>query len=158
MATIPSKARKRRPAGTRNDVLRRIKRNGVVALAGEPALIRIELIRGGLPALVIDDTAAILGIAKSALSEAAGIPVSTAGAKQRSGRPLSAEDSEKILRILRATRRAEEVFGDEEEGRAWITSPLTAFGGRRPLDYLDTQDGYELVTDELGRIAFGAPA
>ena len=115
------------------------------------------MVRTGLPALVLEETAAALGISKSALMKAAGIPVSTAGAQQRSGKPLSPEDSEKILRILRVARRAEEVFGDQDRGREWLTSDVPALG-RRPLDLLDTQDGYELVIDELGRIVFGAPA
>jgi putative toxin-antitoxin system antitoxin component (TIGR02293 family) len=138
--------------------MRRIKNRGVVELAAESPLKRIDLVRAGLPALVLDETAAALGIPKSSLIKAAGIPVSTAGAKQRAGRPLSPKDSEKILRVLRATKRAEEVFGDEQEGRAWITSSLPALGARRPLDLLDTQDGYELVIDELERVVFGAPA
>jgi putative toxin-antitoxin system antitoxin component (TIGR02293 family) len=139
------------------NITQRIKKEGVVALAADSPLKRIELVRGGLPALVLDETAAVLGVAKSALTKAAGIPVSTAGAQQRSGKPLSSEDSEKILRILRATRRAQEVFGDRDEGRAWLTGDVPALGGR-PLDLLDTQDGYELVMDELERIVFGAPA
>ena len=143
---------------TWKDIAKQIKERGVVALAAEPPLRRIDLVRAGLPALVLDETAAMLGIAKSALTKAAGIPVSTAGAQQRSGKPMSPEDSEKIMRVLRATRRAEKVFGDKHEGRAWLTGGTPALGGRRPLDLLDTQDGYELVMDELERILFGAPA
>jgi putative toxin-antitoxin system antitoxin component (TIGR02293 family) len=141
----------------RQGIARSIKKYGVVTLATESPLKRIDLVRAGLPAMVLDETAAVLGIAKSALIKAAGIPVSTAGAQQRSGKPLSAEHSEKILRVLRAMRRAEEVFG-EQEGRAWLTGDVPALAGRRPLDLLDTQDGYELVMNELERIVFGAPA
>jgi putative toxin-antitoxin system antitoxin component (TIGR02293 family) len=141
----------------RKGIARRIKKHGVVTLATESPLKRIDLVRAGLPTLVLDETAAVLGIAKSSLIKATGIPVSTAGAQQRSGKPLSAEHSEKILRVLRAMRRAEEIFG-EPEGRAWLTGDVPALGGRRPLDLLDTQDGYELVMNELERIVFGAPA
>jgi|SRR2546425_10980083 putative toxin-antitoxin system antitoxin component (TIGR02293 family) len=157
MDAISSRHKKSASGARRSDVLKRIKRSGVVALASESPLKRIEMVRTGLPALVLEETAAALGISKSALMKAAGIPVSTAGAQQRSGKPLSPEDSEKILRILRVARRAEEVFGDQDRGRAWLTSDVHALG-RRPLDLLDTQDGYELVIDELGRIVFGAPA
>lgn len=146
------------PAVLRRDITRRIKKHGVVTLAVESPLKRIDLVRAGLPALVLDQTAAVLRIAKSDLIKAAGIPVSTAGAQQRTGKPLSSQNSEKILRVLRAARRAEEVFGDEHEGRAWLTGGVPALGGRRPLDLLDTQDGYELVMDELERVVFGAPA
>ena len=157
MDAISSRHKKSASGARRSDVLKRIKRSGVVALASESPLKRIEMVRTGLPALVLEETAAALGISKSALMKAAGIPVSTAGAQQRSGKPLSPEDSEKILRILRVALRAEEVFGDQDRGRAWLTSDVHALG-RRPLDLLDTQDGYELVIDELGRIVFGAPA
>jgi putative toxin-antitoxin system antitoxin component (TIGR02293 family) len=142
----------------RRDIAKRIKKHGVVALAAESPLKRIDMVRAGLPALVLDETAAVLGIAKSALTKATGIPVSTAGAQQRSGKPLSPEHSEKIVRVLRATRRAEEVFGNEQEGRAWLIGNVPAFGGHPPLDLLDTHDGYELVMNELERIVFGAPA
>jgi putative toxin-antitoxin system antitoxin component (TIGR02293 family) len=158
MHAISSRSKKSASGAARGKLLKRIKRSGVVALASESPLKRIEMVRTGLPALVLEETAAALSISKSALMKAAGIPVSTAGAQQRSGKPLSPEDSEKILRILRAARRAEEVFGDQDRGRAWLTSDVHALGGRRPLDLLDTQDGYELVIDELGRIVFGAPA
>jgi putative toxin-antitoxin system antitoxin component (TIGR02293 family) len=157
MDAISSRRKKRASGARRSEVLKRIKRSGVIALASESPLKRIEMVRTGLPALVLEETAAALGISKSALMKAAGIPVSTAGAQQRTGKPLSPEDSEKILRILRVARRAEEVFGDQDRGREWLTSDVPALG-RRPLDLLDTQDGYELVIDELGRIVFGAPA
>lgn len=137
--------------------MRHVKRGEVTALAAEPPLKRIDAVRAGLPAAVLDETAAVLGIPKSALTKAAGIPVSTAGAQQRSGRPLSVDDSERILRILRAVKRAEEVFGNKQEGRSWLTADVAALNGR-PLDLLDTQDGFELVVAELERIIFGAPA
>ena len=142
----------------RQGIEKRIKKQGVVVLAAESPLKRIDLVRAGLPAIVLDETAAALGIPKSALIKAAGIPVSTAGAQLRSGKPLSSEHSEKILRVLRTMKRSEEVFGDKQEGRAWLTGDVPALGGRRPLDLLDTQDGYELVMNELERIVFGAPA
>src|SRR5437870_9806012 len=133
MDAISSRHKKSASGARRSDVLKRIKRSGVVALASESPSKRIEMVRTGLPALVLEEAAAALGISKSALMKAAGIPVSTAGAQQRSGKPLSPEDSEKVLRILRAARRAEEVFGDQDRGRAWLTSDVHALG-RRPLD------------------------
>jgi len=154
----PPDARRAASTALRKDTMKRVKERGVVMLAAEPPLRRIDRVRAGLPAQVLDETATVLGIAKSALMKAAGIAQSTAGAQRRSGKPLSPEDSEKIMRVLRVTRRAEEVFGDKREGRAWLTGEAPALGGRRPLDLLDTHDGYELVMDELERIVFGAPA
>ena len=154
MDTTYSRARRL----VRRDPLKRINRHSVDGIAAESPFRRIERVRAGLPASVLDETAAILGIAKSVLIKAAGIPVSTAGAQKRSLKPLSPDHSERILRVIRATRRAEEVFGDPQEGRAWLIDGIPALGGHRPLDLLDTQDGYELVIDELERIVFGAPA
>jgi putative toxin-antitoxin system antitoxin component (TIGR02293 family) len=145
------------PDDLRRDVARRMRERGVLTLAAEPPLRRIDLVGAGLPAAALEQTAELLGVPKAALMKAAGIPVSTAGAQARAGKPLSPEASEKVLRIVRAAQRAQDVFGDAAEGRAWLTEVVPGLGDRRPLDLLATQDGYEIVMDELGRIVFGAP-
>ena len=75
--------RKRKPALASLDAFARMceahQNSGVVALARGFPLKRIDLVRAGLPARMLDETAAVLGIAKSALTKAAVIPVSTAG-------------------------------------------------------------------------------
>ena len=38
----------------------------------------------------------------------------------------------------------------------WLSEPLPALGGARPLDFMDTMEGQALVSDTLARVQSGA--
>nr|WP_229264645.1 MbcA/ParS/Xre antitoxin family protein [Duganella sp. 1411] len=44
---------------------------------------------------------------------------------------------------------------DEPSAQRWITQENRSLGGEAPLSLLDTEAGYELVLDTLGRIEYG---
>ena len=50
------------------------------------------------------------------------------------------------------------VFEDENAAREWINRDNRSLGGESPLSLLDTEAGYELVLDTLGRIEYGVVA
>jgi putative toxin-antitoxin system antitoxin component (TIGR02293 family) len=126
-------------------------------LAEEP-MRRIDLVRKGLPASSVQAAADYLAMSQKDLLTAIRIPVSTLTLRIRSRKPLSPEESDKLIRLAEAMKRAIAVFGDEAEGKAWLIEPIVSLGDRRPVDLLDTQDGFDLVIRTLGRIQFGAPA
>jgi len=68
---------------------------------------------------------------------------------------LTPEESDRLARLARVTRRAIDALGDEARARGWLMRPNRALGGRPPLELLGTDGGAELVSDELGRIEFG---
>lgn len=68
---------------------------------------------------------------------------------------LSVEESDRLARVARVTRRAVEAFGDETQAREWLQRPNRALRGAKPLELLRTDGGAELVCDELGRIEYG---
>jgi putative toxin-antitoxin system antitoxin component (TIGR02293 family) len=68
---------------------------------------------------------------------------------------LNLDESDRIARIARVTRRAVEAFGDKGQAREWIKRPNRTFQGFAPLGLLSTDAGAALVTDELGRIEYG---
>jgi putative toxin-antitoxin system antitoxin component (TIGR02293 family) len=47
---------------------------------------------------------------------------------------------------------------DEASAKAWLMQENRSLGGEAPLALLDTQVGYELVLDILGRIEYGIAA
>lgn len=57
------------------------------------------------------------------------------------------------------TRRLEaqalEVFSNKEKAARWMLEPNPALGGKRPLDLVNTDEGYEIVSDVLIRIESG---
>jgi putative toxin-antitoxin system antitoxin component (TIGR02293 family) len=68
---------------------------------------------------------------------------------------LTAEESDRLARVARVTRRAVDALGDAGQAKQWLRRPSRALGGVAPLDLLGTDAGAELVTDELGRIEYG---
>ncbi len=69
-------------------------------------------------------------------------------------KPLSASESDRVLRIARVAERAEKVFEDPDKARRWLSSPHSLLG-RAPLELLSTDAGARAVEDELVRIDFG---
>jgi putative toxin-antitoxin system antitoxin component (TIGR02293 family) len=118
----------------------------------------IELIRRGLPAEAIDYVAGLLSLSRAGLLEAIKIPLSTIERRLRTGEALSAEESDRVSRVAKVVRRAVEVFGDDEQGKAWMIDTISSLGGKTPLSLLDTMEGYELVMATLYRIEYGVYA
>jgi putative toxin-antitoxin system antitoxin component (TIGR02293 family) len=75
--------------------------------------------------------------------------------RRREQGALSADESDRIVRIARVAQRAVEAFGDKMQAREWIKRPNRALRGFAPLGLLSTDAGATLVTEELGRIEYG---
>jgi putative toxin-antitoxin system antitoxin component (TIGR02293 family) len=127
-------------------------------LLSVPSVDRIALVRKGLPASSVKAAADYLAMSQKDLLGAIRIPVSTMTLRTRNRKPLSPEESDKLVRLAEVIKRAIAVFGDEAEGKAWLNDSVGSLGNQRPVDLLDTQDGFDLVMRTLGGIQFGAPA
>lgn len=68
---------------------------------------------------------------------------------------LSGDISERVLFLARILVKGTEVFGSEENMRAWIRTPIYALGNQSPLSIMDTLSGMHMVLDTLGRIEHG---
>lgn len=68
---------------------------------------------------------------------------------------LTSEESDRLARVARVTRRAVEAFGDEAQALGWLRRANRTLAGSAPLELLGTDAGAELVADELGRIEYG---
>jgi putative toxin-antitoxin system antitoxin component (TIGR02293 family) len=76
-------------------------------------------------------------------------------AKRYSSMILSASEQDRLYRTEKVLTRALAVLEDEESAKAWIVRGNRSLGGEAPLSLLDTEVGYELVLDTLGRIEYG---
>ena len=65
--------------------------------------------------------------------------------------------ADKVARVHDVLGRAAEVLGSRAAGRAWVTRPTPALGGKTPLSLLDTSLGWAEVKQVLGRIEHGVP-
>lgn len=68
---------------------------------------------------------------------------------------LSSAKQDRIYRAQKVWTRALGVLEDEQSAKHWITQDNRSLGGKAPLSLLDTEAGYELVLDTLGRIEHG---
>jgi putative toxin-antitoxin system antitoxin component (TIGR02293 family) len=68
---------------------------------------------------------------------------------------LTSEESDRLARVARVTRRAVDAFGDEAQALEWLRRTNRTLGGSPPLELLGTDAGAELVADEIGRIEYG---
>jgi len=113
----------------------------------------IDAIHEGLPVESVEVVSKRVGIsAYGEASKVLHIPARTLARRQASGGRLAPIESERVVRLARIARRAEEVLEDVEKSRIWLREPNRALGRERPLDLLDTDLGMSLVEDVLDRI------
>ncbi len=61
---------------------------------------------------------------------------------EASGQLLSSEEADKVVRVARATARAQQVFaGQPAYAAAWLREPKFSLGYRTPLQLLATESG-----------------
>ncbi|MEQ8926701.1 MAG: DUF2384 domain-containing protein [Fulvivirga sp.] len=68
---------------------------------------------------------------------------------------LSPVVSDRVLQIAALYQFGSEVIGSIESLRKWMSSPLIALGGKKPLDFINNDTGISIVRDLLGRIEHG---
>lgn len=122
----------------------------VSAIAALPPLQQIESIRAGIAAQMFDQIALALGVGKEALARTLNINPQTL--RKRKSRVLSPDEAEKSLRVARVFASATEILGGEDDARYWLNQNIPALGGKRPLDFLDTDVGTQQVTNLLNCI------
>lgn len=66
--------------------------------------------------------------------------------------------SERALYIARLFKSGIDLFGSKEKFHSWLNSENTVMGNEKPVSYLDTFSGIQLVMDELNAIEYGFSA
>lgn len=68
---------------------------------------------------------------------------------------LSKDVSDRALHLQRLYERGAEVFGTLDNFKGWMKSKILIFNNEKPISFLDTIFGFELLEKELGRIEYG---
>jgi len=128
---------------------------------------RIRQARNGIPAVEAKEILSDLAVPLGRIYEVVRIPVSTLNRKAKDAKRLSADESERILGLARLVGQAQTMVEESGDPRGfdarawtarWLSEPLPALGGARPIDLMDTMEGQGLVSDTLARIQSGAYA
>jgi putative toxin-antitoxin system antitoxin component (TIGR02293 family) len=117
----------------------------IFTLAKRPYQELIPIIRQGLPAHTFSDVAHSLNIPISILASNLHVRIGMVIRRQSSGKPLSLEDSEKVIRIARIRNLAHNIFISDDAIGNWLTQPSPALDGIPPLDWLETEIGTRRV-------------
>lgn len=71
---------------------------------------------------------------------------------------LSPAESERTERLARVIALSEEVWGNEDESRRFLSAPHPELGGKTPLDAALTEIGARQAEELMARILYGLPA
>lgn len=123
-------------------------------LRGGPLEV-IAMMRKGSPARSIPKVAAKVGVSQDEFLDLLRLPKSTLKGRISANGKLSPAEQDRVYRVERVLERALEVLEDEAAAKTWLNQQNRSLGGELPLALLDTEVGYELVLDTLGRIQYG---
>lgn len=106
--------------------------------------------------------ASLRGLAQAGLTEQEieqfVIPQRTRRHRAEKKQPLTVEESDRAVRLLRIQTVAEETFGDVDKANVWLRRPLAELHKEAPLAVAQTEAGARVVETVLGKIAWGAAA
>lgn len=107
----------------------------------KPGADPVSMIRKGLPASLLADSAALLDLPDARMRSFAGLSVHAAKALSARNGTLDAAASERMWRLAELMLLARRAFGNDDAAAAWMRSPHPVFGHAAPLDWLDTEPG-----------------
>ena len=114
----------------------------------------VEVVSRGLPTLAVD---AVVHSGILSADEADRLIISRQALVDRNSRglPLTADESDRLVRVARVNAIATEQFGNAEKAARWLRKPNRVLDGRVPLELLQTGEGARLVEETIMRIAHG---
>jgi putative toxin-antitoxin system antitoxin component (TIGR02293 family) len=105
---------------------------------------------------------ALKGLAEAGLSqqeiERFVIPQRTRRHRADKKQPLTIEESDRAVRLLRIQTVAEDTFASKEKANIWLRRPLAELNGETPLDIAQTEAGARVIETVLAKIAWGGAA
>ena len=83
------------------------------------------------------------------------IPFRTLQHRRSRREKLTIEESDRVVRVIRALSLAGSVYGGHERALAWLRKPHPRLDGRTPLSLLKTDTGARIVEELLIQIDEG---
>lgn len=127
--------------------------------AGLPAERGIELthfLRQGLSIEVLDNIQEWSGMSKTELLRISGINERNVSRRKSAGKPLNADESERVARLVRVLDAAVRLFnGDITAANDWLNHTVKGLGHIRPIELIATESGALEVIDLIGRLEHG---
>lgn len=116
---------------------------------------KATIARSGVSTPFVADLMDSLGLNKLETAQLIGVSLKTLDRHFQSGRLFKGLQSDRILELAGLYSQGVETFGAKEKFLKWLKSTSPALGNTMPKEWLDTQQGIQAVSDELGRIRHG---
>lgn len=113
----------------------------------------LEIVERRLPTSSIHRLLA-LGITRAEV-DASVIPLRTLQHRRSRREKLTINESDRVLRMMRALSQAEAVYGSRERALAWLRKSNPRLDNRPPLELLNTDSGTRIVEELLIQIDEG---
>lgn len=131
--------------------------NSVLDLPARPVTAQIAAIEQGLPASTLGRIARQLGVPKLSIIKSLRLAQRTVTARERARERFTAEESERLLRVLRVHRIAREAFSTDAAVAEWLNAPDRSLGMKTPLEMLATGLGAAKVENLAQAMVHGVP-
>ncbi|MGH9586040.1 MAG: antitoxin Xre/MbcA/ParS toxin-binding domain-containing protein [Acidobacteriaceae bacterium] len=95
-----------------------------------------------------------LGLERAEIDEVV-IPTRTLQHRRSRREKLTLEESDRVLRVIRALSSAEAIYGSRERALEWMRKPHPRLQARTPLSLLKTDTGSRMVEELLIQIDEG---
>ena len=113
------------------------------------------LTREGLPVGTLTLLAQELDVERKTVAHVIGISDRTLSRRIAKDERLSAQESDRMVRLARVFALATDTLGTAQKASLWLQSPNNVLEGQTPFSLLDTDAGVRSVETVLGRIAWG---
>jgi putative toxin-antitoxin system antitoxin component (TIGR02293 family) len=115
---------------------------------------QISRIEAGLSFRAVQTLQKALDVPLEKLAILLGMSRATLHRRKIDGR-IARQESEKLVRYQRLLARAQDLFGDVDSAREWLSHKQSGLGGAVPLEFAKTEIGAREVENLLGRIEYG---
>lgn len=95
------------------------------------------------------------GLQKQMLAALLGLDPRTIDNYRKQGRSFAALEGELLLKLDCLFDFGIDTFEGKEAFKGWLSSPATALNHKKPMDFLNTSTGVDLVGQALQRIVHG---
>ena len=113
------------------------------------------LTREGLPVGTLTLLAQELDVERKTVANVIGISDRTLSRRIAKDERLSAQESDRMVRLARVFALATDILGTAQKASLWLQTPNNVLEGQTPFSLLDTDAGVRSVETVLGRIAWG---
>jgi putative toxin-antitoxin system antitoxin component (TIGR02293 family) len=129
----------------------------VLTLADRLPNEQIAALERGLPSTSLAQIAGMLNLPKQSIIAALRLAQRTITLREKTRKPFTLEESERLLRVLRLHRLARQAFTTNEAVAQWLSAPDRSLGMKSPLEMLATDVGAAKVENLAQAMMHGVP-